>query len=196
MGLLIEGKWHDQWYQTSETAGKFVREASQFRHTIGSDAFPAEAGRYQLIVSLACPWAHRTLIFRVLKKLQQAINITLVSPLMLEQGWQFDSQLSKDIPLANVNYLHQLYTHADANYSGRVTVPILWDKQRGTIVNNESAEIIRILNSAFNEISGDNSDYYPEALRTEIDNVNERIYDNINNGVYRVGFATTRHCQV
>jgi len=189
MGLLVDGVWHDQWYDTKSTGGKFERKASQFRNRITHDGeFQPEAGRYHLYVSLACPWAHRTLIFRKLKALEKLIDVSIVSPYMLENGWQFDVPE----PLYGFDYAHQIYTKADGNYSGRVTVPILWDKQRETIVCNESAEIIRMFNSEFNELTGNNDDYYPEALRGEIDEINAFVYDNINNGVYRCGFATVQ----
>lgn len=189
MGLLVDGVWHDQWYDTKTTGGKFERKASQFRNWIGSDSvFMPEAGRYHLYVSLACPWAHRTLIFRKLKSLENLIDVSIVSPKMLENGWQFD----KPEPLYNFDYAYQIYTKADPDYSGRVTVPILWDKQRETIVSNESAEIIRMFNSAFNTLTGNMDDYYPEALHHEIDAINAFVYDNINNGVYKCGFATTQ----
>lgn len=189
MGLLVDGVWHDQWYDTKSTGGKFERKASQFRNWIASDSvFMPEAGRYHLYVSLACPWAHRTLIFRKLKSLENLIDVSILSPRMLENGWQFD----KPEPLYNVDYAYQIYTKADPDYSGRVTVPILWDKQRETIVSNESAEIIRMFNSAFNTLTGNVDDYYPEALHHEIDAINAFVYDNINNGVYKCGFATTQ----
>jgi len=189
MGLLVDGVWHDQWYDTKSTGGKFERKASQFRNWIASDSvFMPEAGRYHLYVSLACPWAHRTLIFRKLKSLENLIDVSIVSPRMLENGWQFD----KPEPLYNFDYAYQIYTKADPDYSGRVTVPILWDKQRETIVSNESAEIIRMFNSAFNTLTGNMDDYYPEALHHEIDVINAFVYDNINNGVYKCGFATTQ----
>lgn len=202
MGLLINGVWHDQWYDTSKTQGKFVRQASQFRNWITADGsagitgkggFKAESGRYHLYISLACPWAHRTLIFRTLKGLEDIIPISIVHWFMGEHGWTFT--LGEGVildPLFNAEYLYQIYTKADANYTGRVTVPILWDKETQTIVNNESSEIIRIFNSAFDEIGAQEGDYYPVALRTEIDSLNERIYHNINNGVYKCGFATTQ----
>jgi len=189
MGLLVDGVWHDQWYDTKSTGGKFERKASQFRNWIASDSvFMPEAGRYHLYVSLACPWAHRTLIFRKLKSLENLIDVSILSPRMLENGWQFD----KPEPLYNFDYAYQIYTKADPDYSGRVTVPILWDKQRETIVSNESAEIIRMFNSAFNTLTGNMDDYYPEALHHEIDVINAFVYDNINNGVYKCGFATTQ----
>ena len=208
MGLLIDGKWHDQWYDTEATQGKFVRSQSQFRNWIVSPTeldpnddthFPAESGRYHLYVSLACPWAHRTLIFRHLKQLEQHISVSCVHPHMLENGWEFkdeprfqDKHVAAGDPLHDFQFAHQLYTHANPDYSGRVTVPILWDKQRHTIVSNESADIIRMFNSAFNHLTGDQEDYYPESLRSEIDALNERIYDTVNNGVYKSGFATTQ----
>jgi len=189
MGLLVDGVWHDQWYDTKSTGGKFERKASQFRNQMTQNGdFPAVAGRYHLYVSLACPWAHRTLIFRKLKGLEKLIDVTVVSPYMLENGWQFDVPE----PLYGFDFAHQLYSKADGNYSGRVTVPILWDKQRETIVCNESAEIIRMFNSEFNTLTGNNDDYYPQALRGEIDAINAFVYENINNGVYRCGFATAQ----
>ena len=191
MGLLVDGQWHTDWYDTKSTGGEFVRKDSQFRHWIGEPGFAAEAGRYHLFVSLACPWAHRTLIFRKLKKLEHIIGFTIVDPRMLEHGWVF-SEVSQDNPIEGIDYLHQVYTTADAKYTGRVTVPVLWDKKRRTIVNNESADIIRILNSAFDDLSGEHSDYYPQPLRADIDELNQLIYDNINNGVYRAGFATSQ----
>lgn len=191
MGLLVDGQWHDQWYDTKSSDGRFIRQEAQFRHNIGSDDFPAESGRYHLFVSLACPWAHRTLIFRALKDLEEHISVTVVDPLMLENGWEFSS-VSEHNPIEGVDFMHQIYTLADPNYSGRVTVPVLWDKQQQRIVNNESAEIIRILNTAFNDLTGNQQDYYPNASRADIDAINEQVYDTINNGVYRCGFATSQ----
>lgn len=185
MGLLVEGKWVDQWYDTKSTGGKFVRQASSFRHTIGDEGFPAQANRYHLYVSYACPWAHRAIIFRKLKNLESIIGMTVVDPLMAENGWV----LPED-PVNGKSFLHEVYTLADARYSGRVTVPVLWDKVQQTIVNNESAEIIRMMNGAFNQITGNLFDYYPEALREAIDETNAFVYDRINNGVYKAGFAT------
>ena len=200
MGLLIEGTWHDQWYDTSKSSGAFVRSESQFRHWVtpdgaagpsGTGGFKAESGRYHLYVSLACPWAHRTLIFRKLKKLEQHISVSIVDPHMLVDGWSFTGNLNSDLDELNqCTYLHQVYTQAKADYSGRVTVPILWDKQLNTIVSNESSEIIRMLNSAFNAFTDVNDDYYPDALHDEINEINNFVYENINNGVYRCGFAT------
>lgn len=191
MGLLVDGQWHTDWYDTKSTGGEFIRKDSQFRHWIGEPGLAAEAGRYHLFVSLACPWAHRTLIFRKLKKLDRIIGVIIVDPKMLEHGWVF-SEVSQDNPIEGIDYLHQVYTTADANYTGRVTVPVLWDKKRRTIVSNESADIIRMLNSAFDDLSGEHSDYYPQPLRADIDELNQLIYDNINNGVYRAGFATSQ----
>jgi len=203
MGLLIDGQWHDQWYDTKASNGKFVRSEAQFRNWItadgsagpsGSDGFKAEPGRYHLYVSLACPWAHRTLIFRKLKGLESMIDVSVVSPLMAEQGWSFDtSDGSSGEPLYGFDYAWQLYTKADPHYSGRVTVPILWDRQRKTIVSNESSEIIRMLNSAFDGLGALPGDYYPAELRNQINDINAEIYDSINNGVYRAGFATSQN---
>jgi putative glutathione S-transferase len=187
MGLLVEGKCVDQWYDTKTTGGKFVRQESAFRSFVGSEDFPAEANRYHLYISHACPWAHRAAIFRKLKGLEPYIGLTVVNAYMGESGWE----LSED-PINGKQYMHQIYTLADSSYTGRVTVPVLWDKQKHTIVNNESSEIIRMLNVAFNEITGNRCDYYPEALRSEIDQINEYVYGTINNGVYKVGFATAQ----
>ena len=198
MGLLIKGTWADQWYDTESNQGEFVRQESLFRNWItpdgaagpdGQTGFPAESGRYHLYVSLACPWAHRTLIFRKLKNLEEHISVTVVDPLMGGQGWQF---AEGGDPLYGFKNLHQLYTKTVADATTRVTVPVLWDKQKESIVSNESAEIIRMLNSAFNEITGNRDDYYPEVLRPAIDAINEKVYTQINNGVYRAGFATTQ----
>ncbi len=191
MGLLVDGIWRNDWYDTTSTGGEFIRKDAQFRHWIGDPDFAADAGRYHLFVSLACPWAHRTLIFRKLKKLERIIGTTIVDARMLEHGWVF-SEISQDNPLEGIDYLNQVYTTANAGYSGRVTVPVLWDKQRRTIVNNESSEIIRMFNSAFNDLTGNHSDFYPQPLRADIDAVNQLVYDNINNGVYRAGFATSQ----
>lgn len=193
MGLLIDGKWHDRWYDTEDNQGEFKREQSQFRGQIGSDEFPAEADRYHLYVSLACPWAHRALIFRRLKKLESLISVSVVSPIMLEHGWTFDiDQGSSGDPLHNAKYLHELYTRNQHDYSGRVTVPVLWDKKQQRIVNNESADIIRQFNDAFADLAEKTPDYYPESLQADIDVINDEIYNKVNNGVYRCGFATTQ----
>ncbi|KTC71729.1 S-transferase [Legionella birminghamensis] len=196
MGLLVNGQWQDQWYDTDKTKGEFKRENVKFHQAISPDPkadFPAEANRYHLYVSLACPWAHRTLIFRKLKKLESIIDVSIVHPHMLDNGWEFkkDSNATGD-KLYDLKFLHQLYTKAVSDYTGRVTVPVLWDTQKETIVSNESAEIIRQFNSRFNALTGDTQDFYPPKLRAEIDELNERIYNTVNNGVYRCGFATTQ----
>lgn len=203
MGQLIDGQWHDQWYDTASTGGRFVRDTAKFRNWVtpdgrpgpsGDGGFAAESGRYHLYVSLACPWAHRTLIFRTLKGLEDHIGVSVVHPDMGSEGWEF----RQDHPGATGDRLHglrfarELYTRADPGISGRVTVPILWDTARDTIVSNESAEIIRMLNTAFDGLTGNTDDYWPEDLRAEIEPVNARIYDTLNNGVYRAGFATTQ----
>ena len=197
MGLLVDGKWQDKWYDTKKTGGRFVRQDSAFRDTVGDDPYRAEPGRYHLYVSLACPWAHRALIFRKLKRLEDAISVSVVDWLMLENGWEFSDRPGCIPDTVNgADYLHQVYTAARPDYTGRVTVPVLWDRNTGSIVNNESAEIIRIFNSAFDRIGGGignpELDFYPKALRSEIDAVNDLVYDNINNGVYKCGFATTQ----
>ncbi|GEA52964.1 glutathione-dependent reductase [Vibrio inusitatus NBRC 102082] len=191
MGKLVEGVWHDVWYDTKSNNGKFVREDAGFRHWIENDdnaEFKPESGRYHLYVSLACPWAHRTLIFRSIKGLEEHISVSIVSPDMLSEGWEFDTPEL----LFGHTKMHQVYTQAKSDYTGRVTVPVLWDKQTQTIVSNESSEIIRMFNSEFNELTGNHDDYYPLALRSDIDEWNDYIYPNINNGVYRCGFATTQ----
>ncbi len=202
MGLLVEGVWHDKWYDTSKTGGRFERSRSQFRDFVTRDGAPAEGrergfraepGRYHLYVSLACPWAHRTLIFRRLKKLEDVISVSVVHHFMGENGWTFlkeDGATGDD--LYGFDFMHQIYTKADPGYSGRVTVPVLWDKKTETIVSNESAEVIRMLNGAFDEWGDASVDFYPEDLRSEIDSINALVYDNINNGVYKAGFATTQ----
>ena len=202
MGLLKEGRWYTQWYDTDSTGGEFKRDESRFRRWItpdgtpgpgDRDALPAESGRYHLYVSYACPWAHRTLIFRRLKGLEPHIGLSVVDPEMLEHGWSFSGrfELNHD-PIHHVHHLYELYTRAKADYTGRVTVPVLWDRKTDTIVNNESAEIIRIFNRAFDDITGNAVDYCPDALRSDIDAVNERVYRDVNNGVYKCGFATTQ----
>lgn len=196
MGRLVKGVWKDVWYDTSSSGGRFVRESSAFHGTVVDDPaaeYPAAPGRYQLYVALACPWAHRTLIVRRLKQLDAVIGVSVVHPYMGEQGWTFDSYRgATGDPLNGSAYLHQLYTLTDPNYTGRVTVPLLWDRQRRTIVNNESAEILRILNSAFNRWGNAELDLYPESLRAEIDLINAFVYERVNDGVYRAGFATTQ----
>jgi putative glutathione S-transferase len=200
MGYLADGAWHDGWYDTGASGGEFIRSESRFRRWItadGSSGLRAEAGRYHLYVSLACPWAHRTLIFRKLKRLENAISISVVDPLMLEHGWAFSDAPGCIRDTVNgFDYLHQVYTKAQPHYSGRVTVPVLWDKTGGTIVNNESGDIVRMLNSEFNLLTDAKTDFYPLPLRTEIDDANAFIYENINNGVYKCGFATTQQAYV
>lgn len=205
MGRLADGQWHDDWYDTKSTGGEFVRQDSVFRNWVTADGAPgpsgeggfaAEAGRYHLYVSLACPWAHRTLIFRVLKGLEDVISVSAVHPHMLANGWEFADcdagEFACGDPLYGCDYLYQVYLRAKPDYSGRVTVPVLWDKQRETIVSNESADVIRMLNSAFDALASSDADYYPAQLREEIDKLNARIYKCVNNGVYRCGFATTQ----
>ena len=203
MGLLVDGKWVDQWYDTKSTGGAFKRQDSQFRNWVtpdgapgpsGRGGFKAESGRYHLYVSYACPWAHRTLIFRKLKGLEPHIDVSVVHPLMLDQGWTLadDYPGATGDPLFGHGHLHQIYTQAQPDATTRVTVPVLWDKATGTIVSNESAEIIRMFNSAFDGLTGNALDFYPDPLRAEIDAVNARIYETVNNGVYRSGFATTQ----
>lgn len=202
MGKLVDGVWHDVWYDTKDKGGHFVRPDTAFRHWVtpdgspgprGDGGFAAEKGRYHLYVSLACPWAHRTLIFLKLKGLEDYVSVSVVHYLMGSSGWTFDAGegVIPD-PVAHSRLLHEVYTRSDPSYTGRVTVPILWDKQRGCIVNNESSEIIRMLNSAFDGIGAAPGDFYPEPRRAAIDAVNERVYDTLNNGVYRCGFATTQ----
>lgn len=195
MGLLVDGVWKDKWYDTDSTGGRFERSASAFRNWVTADGSPgpsgkggfaAEAGRYHLYVSYACPWAHRTLIFRRLKQLEEIIPVTAVEPLMLENGWTF----ADPDPLHGADFLWQIYKAAKPDYSGRVTVPVLWDKKTGTIVSNESSEIIRMFNSAFDGLTGSTLDLCPEDLLGEIDEINAFVYDSVNNGVYKAGFAT------
>ena len=203
MGLLVDGKWQDQWYDTKSTDGKFERSAALFRNWItadgsagptGSGGFAAESGRYHIYVSHACPWAHRTLIFRALKGLNDHITISVVHPDMMGDGWTFetDDLGATGDTLFGLPFARDLYTKADPNFTGRVTVPILWDKKQNTIVSNESSEIIRMFNSAFDELTGNTADYWPETIRERIETVNTRIYDTVNNGVYKAGFATTQ----
>lgn len=202
MGLLVDGKWVDAWYDTSASGGRFVRRESQFRGWItadgsagpsGAGGFRAEPGRYLLYVSAACPWAHRALIFRALKGLEALIDVAVVHWRMLDEGWMFTPGpgVVAD-PIGNARALHEIYTRAAPRYSGRVTVPVLWDKRTGSIVNNESSEIIRMFGSAFDAVGAKPGDFYPHALRAEIDAVNARVYDTLNNGVYKAGFATTQ----
>jgi len=202
MGLLVDGEWHDKWYDTKKSDGKFERDQAGFRNWVTSDGlagpsgeagFKAEAGRYHLYVSHACPWAHRTMIFRSLKGLEEMISISVVNWIMKEDGWTFaDGDGVVSDPIHNADFMHQVYTAAKADMTGRVTVPVLWDKQTNTIVSNESSEIIRMFNSAFDNIGAKDGDYYPEELRDKIDQINERVYHTVNNGVYKSGFATTQ----
>ena len=203
MGQLVDGKWSSAWYDTDATGGTFVRDTAKFRNWITADGAPgptgeggfaAESGRYHLYVSYACPWAHRTLIFRALKGLAPHIEISVVHPDMLDEGWEF----REDFPgatgdrLFGSRFMRDIYTRAKPDVSGRVTVPVLWDKARGTIVSNESSEIIRMFNLAFDGLTGNTDDYWPVALHDEIDALNSRIYYTVNNGVYKAGFATTQ----
>lgn len=202
MGLLQEGQWVDQWYDTKSNGGRFVRQSPQFRNWITADGsadpsghagFKAEAGRYHLYVSLACPWAHRTLIFRTLKGLEDMISVSVVHWYMAENGWTFQQgDAAAPDGINSADFLYQVYTAAKSDYSGRVTVPVLWDKQNNTIVSNESSDIIRMFNSAFDEVGAIEGDYYPTELRAEINEINERVYHTVNNGVYKCGFATTQ----
>ena len=195
MSLLIKGELKEEWFDKVSEDGEYVRKDSQFRDVIAPE--DAEKGRYHLYVSYACPWAHRTLIFRKLKKLEDIISVSVVHPFMDNQGWDFknDYPSATGDTLYNFMRMHEIYTKAQSGYSGIVTVPVLWDKKEETIVNNESSEIIRILNSSFNHLIDEDArflDFYPEDKKDEIDAINEKIYENINNGVYRTGFATTQ----
>ncbi len=203
MGQLVDGIWQDNWYDTASTGGSFKRDTAKHRNWITSDGrvgpsgdagFAAESGRYHLYVSYACPWAHRTLIFRELKGLSEHISVSAVHPDMLSEGWEFrdDYPGATGDTLYGLPYARDIYTKADPKTSGRVTVPILWDKERETIVSNESSEIIRMFNSAFDQITGNTQDYWPEDLRPAIEDVNDRIYHTVNNGVYKAGFATSQ----
>ena len=202
MGLLVDGQWHDEWYDTKASNGRFVRSDAQFRNWVtadgepgpsGSGGFQAEPGRYHLYIGNACPWAHRTLIFRMLKGLEPMISLSVVHWHMGDQGWSFEPGAGViGDPINNADYMHQVYTAADPEYSGRVTIPVLWDKHNQAIVSNESSEIIRMFNSAFDGIGAKPGDFYPAQLRQDIDAVNERVYETVNNGVYRSGFATTQ----
>lgn len=203
MGLLVDGKWQDKWYDTKESDGRFERSEAEFRDWITSDGsagpsgkggHEAESGRYHLYVSLACPWAHRTLIFRALKGLRNHIEVSVVHPDMLQDGWSFDTDFpdATGDKLFGLPFARDIYLRAKPDMTGRVTVPILWDKKQETIVSNESSEIIRMFNTAFNSITGNTDDYYPDVLRPRIDEINARVYDTVNNGVYKSGFATTQ----
>ena len=203
MGQLLNGRWERAWYDTASTGGAFKRTTAGFRNWVtadgsagptGTGGYAAESGRYHLYVSHACPWAHRTLIFRALKGLKPHIGLSVVHPDMLDEGWTF----ATDFPgttgdtLFDLPFLRDLYTRAAPDVSGRVTVPVLWDRRLNTIVSNESSEIIRMFNSAFDGLTGDSEDYWPVPLRAEIEVLNARIYDEVNNGVYKAGFATTQ----
>jgi len=203
MGLLVDGEWRDKWYDTESTGGKFERSTSKFRNWVtadgsagpsGKSGFQAQSGRYHLYVSYACPWAHRALIFRALKDLTDHISVSVVHPDMMEDGWTFATDFggATGDTLFGSNFLRDIYIKADPNFTGRVTVPVLWDKAQSTIVSNESAEIIRMFNSAFNEITGNTDDYWPTDLREQIADINERVYETVNNGVYKAGFATSQ----
>jgi len=203
MGLLVDGEWRDKWYDTESTGGKFERSTSKFRNWVtadgsagpsGKSGFQAQSGRYHLYVSYACPWAHRALIFRALKDLTDHISVSVVHPDMMEDGWTFATDFggATGDTLFGSNFLRDIYIKADPNFTGRVTVPVLWDKAQNTIVSNESAEIIRMFNSAFNEITGNTDDYWPTDLREQIADINERVYETVNNGVYKAGFATSQ----
>lgn len=195
MGQLVDGVWHDTWYDTKSTGGAFKRSTAKFRNRIeeGGEFEPA-AGRYHLYVSHACPWAHRTLIFRKLKGLEDLIGVSVVHPDMLGDGWTFetDTHGATGDKLYGLPFARDIYLKADPKVSGRVTVPILWDKERETIVSNESSEIIRMFNSAFDGLTGNTLDFWPEPQREAIEQVNERVYDTVNNGVYKAGFATSQ----
>jgi glutathionyl-hydroquinone reductase len=200
MGLLVDGVWQQDGVRTKD--GQFFRPTTRFRNWVtpdggagpsGEGGFAAAAGRYHLYVALSCPWAHRTIIFRKLKGLENVISMSTVSPDMLKDGWTFNKdEGSSGDGVNGKSKLSEIYLLADPKYSGRVSVPVLWDKKRKTIVNNESPEIIRMLNSAFDAFTNVNTDYYPQALRAEIDRINDLVYPNINNGVYRAGFATAQ----
>ena len=203
MGLLVDGQWQDKWYDTDSTGGHFKRSEAVFRHWItadgsagpsGDSGFKAEAGRYHLYASYACPWVHRVLIYRALKGLESMIDVSYVHWFMGENGWTFQEEDEGIVgdQLHNKELMHQIYTQADSQFTGRVTVPVIWDKKLNTIVSNESSEIIRMLNSAFDDIGAREGDYYPQAHREQIDTINERVYDTLNNGVYKSGFATTQ----
>ena len=193
MGLLVDGFWHDQWYDTKKSGGKFIRTEAQFRNFIELNGdFTPDSGRYHLYVSLACPWAHRTLIYRSLKGLEEHISVSVVNPYMLENGWTFEESFPGTTAdhLFSREFLYQIYLQANSKYSGRVTVPVLWDKKNQTIVSNESSEIIRMFNKSFNELTGNALNFYPEQFQKKIDEINNFTYHKINNGVYKVGFAT------
>ncbi len=201
MGLLVDGQWQDKWYDTKASEGRFEREDAGFRNWVtfdgsagpsGIGGFKAEPNRYHLYVSLACPWAHRTTIYRKLKGLEDMISLSVVHPFMGDKGWTFaeGAGVIAD-PIVKADYLYEVYIAAKPDYTGRVTVPILWDKKTNTIVSNESSEIIRMFNSAFDEVGATTVSFLPAELLAEIDTVNEFVYSAVNNGVYKAGFATT-----
>ena len=202
--MLVDGKWTAEWHpvQAKDEKGGFVRQTSSFRNWVtpdgsaaptGAGGYAAEAGRYHLYVALICPWASRTLIGRKLKKLDEVISVSVVEPALTDQGWRFGDYPGSDHDdLNGATYLHEIYTRADPSFTGRATVPVLWDKRRGTIVSNESADILRMLNSGFGALADEAVDLYPVSLRDAIDALNARIYSSLNNGVYRTGFATTQ----
>ena len=203
MGLLNNGIWQDKWYDTDSTGGRFERHESQFRNWItpdgsagpdGKAGFKAEAGRYHLYVAYACPWAHRALVFRKLKGLEDMIDVSYTHWFMGENGWTFNDDPDGIVgdKLFGSNFMYEIYLKADPHYTGRVTVPTLWDKQQNTIVSNESADIIRMFNSAFDGVGAGEGDYYPDDKKAEIDDINERVYHTVNNGVYKAGFATAQ----
>lgn len=201
MGMMVDGRWHDVWYDTSADGGRFVRKDSQFRNWItrdgspgpsGTGGFKAAAGRYHLYVAMPCPWAHRTLMFRALKGLQQLVTVTVLRPEFGTQGWSFDAGGEAADGAPQASHLYEIYRRAEPEYSGQVTIPVLWDKATQTIVSNESSEIIRMFNGAFDDVGATPGDYYPEDLRTAIDDINAVVYDRLNNGVYKAGFATTQ----
>ena len=203
MGLLVDGKWQDKWYDTGKSGGKFQRDEAKFRNWVtvdgtagpsGKDGFKAESGRYHLYVSYACPWAHRALIFRAIKGLTDHISISVVHPEMLGEGWIFETDFdgATGDTLFGLPYMREVYLKDTPDMTGRVTVPVLWDKETGQIVSNESSEIIRMFNSAFDGITGNTNDYWPAELRDQIEAINTRVYDTVNNGVYNAGFATTQ----
>jgi putative glutathione S-transferase len=193
MGKLVDGKWQEDNVAGGSPSGRFVRARSRFRRFVQAAAdaqFPAARGRYHLYIAHACPWAHRVMIVRTLKRLQDAISFSVVDPFMGPEGWHFEEGADA---VNGARLLREVYLQADAGYSGRVTVPVLWDKEQATVVSNESSEIIRMLNSEFDALGADSAvDLYPEALRDEIDAVNDRVYEAVNNGVYKCGFASSQ----
>lgn len=201
MGMMVDGEWHDVWYDTSADGGRFVRKDSQFRNWVTRDGSPgpsgvggftATRGRYHLYVAMPCPWAHRTLIFRALKRLESHVTVTVLGSTFGSQGWVFNPESTETEGAPHASYLYDIYRQVDPGYTGQVTIPVLWDKQTQTIVNNESSEIIRMFNSAFDDVGAEPGDFYPDELRSEIDAMNGVVYDRVNNGVYRAGFASSQ----